>query len=564
MHRLFAGAGWRRVGGLFCVPRLERASKLRKMRGFVGVASTVGPGPVVRGFGPFALRPVDPIPGFVFVAATSVEHVKSDNTVKLKVPSSLAGNCLIIWFQSGTLPTADPTAVDNTGSGTWGVAKGVVGNQRMTALVKMNSAAGVNRITVTMQATETFVSLVYAEAYNCLGLTLAAALDGTPSGTTGIVGSPVAAGNLTTAFANSVVFQFGVSAGTLADSVYSPGAGWTSLAKQRSSQVGSAPTYYVQYQVLTKPGTINPTYTFTQTGSPTSDTLAFALRAGMAGTPPPPGMHTICSLGCNVVAAQTSVTLDFVNLGGNLIHIWAEGSDFHVTGIIDADGNSYVGDDGTIPGLAVGNDSWRAINVTPNTELKTIVITWGGSNAQPGFIQILGVMGTNATQGTKNRVQTVTNSGIQSPSSGNVDFFTAFQVLTPDGMCFINFQIETHTVDDMIAPTPAHRGCANIPVMPSADGAGTTFAEDNLHAFWDYAGLPGPQTFTATINNNTAGVNHWGATITEYKAAGVVGGGTTFTQALTAALSYVGAFTKRTSTARAAALSFVGAISELP
>jgi hypothetical protein len=455
-----------------------------------------------------------PTPDFVFVKTSSIEHVAADTIVDIFVPNSLPGNCLLLFFQSGTAPTANPTITDNIGTGTWAVATGVVGNQRISAHVQTNCPAGVNKIRVTMNASETFLSYVYAEAYNISQAALATALDGTPSGATLVAGGTVAAGSLTTGSADSIVFQFGVSAGVLSDNVYTKGTGFTSLAKQRSSQVGSAPTVYVQYQVKNATGAINPTYTLTGT-TPTSDTIAFALKSAAAGSPKT-GMYTARALGCNVVTNQTSVTLDFPNVG-NLIHIWAEGSEFAVSSITDGDGNSYSGENNSIPGLAVGNSSWRAINVTPNPELKTITITWGGLNVQPGYVEILGVVGAAAVQGPNNRVQTVAFSGNQT-SPGDINFAT----ITPqssDGMIFCNFQVESHTVSAMTNPTAASGGCANIAVLPSADGAGTTMEEDNLHSFWDYTGLPGLTTFSASIQHNTAGVNHWGASLTEYKSA---------------------------------------------
>jgi hypothetical protein len=458
-----------------------------------------------------------PTPGIVFVKTSSVEIVKSDNTVNIFVPNTLAGNCLTLCFQSGTAPTADPTATDNIGTGTWAVAKGVVGNQRLTGLVQTNCPAGVNKITLTLQTTETFLGYIYAELYNVSQAVLATALDGTPSGATLVAGGTVAAGSLTTGSADSIVLQFGVSAGVLSDNVYTKGSGFTSLGKQRSSQFGAAPTMFLQYQVKTSPGAINPTYTLTGT-TPTSDTFAFALKSAAAGSTKT-GMYTRGALGANVVTNHTSITLDFPHVG-NLLHIWAEGSDFAVSSITDGDGNSYVGENNSIPGLAVGNSSWRAINVNPNSDLATITITWAGLNVQPGFVEILDVVGADPVQGTNNRVQTVAFSGSQT-SPGNIDFATITPI-SSDGMIFCNFQIETHTVSSMTSPSAAIGGCANIAVLPSADGAGTTMEEDNLHSFWDYTGTPGLTTFTATIQNNTAGVNHWGACLTEYRSASAI------------------------------------------
>src|SRR5260221_431510 len=120
-------------------------------------------------------------PDFVFVKTSSVEHVAADTVVNIFVPNSLAGNCLILFWQSGTAPSANPTITDNIGTGTWAVAKSVVGNQRLSAHVQTNCPAGVNKITVTMNASETFLSYVYAEAYNISQAVLATALDGSSS-----------------------------------------------------------------------------------------------------------------------------------------------------------------------------------------------------------------------------------------------------------------------------------------------------------------------------------------------------------------------------------------------
>src|SRR5258708_17725569 len=150
------------------------------------------------------------IPDIVFCKTSSIEHVAADSVINIFVPSSLAGNCLIICIQTGTLPNADPTATDNIGTGTWAVAKGVVGNQRLSALVQTNCPAGVNHITVTLQNTETFIGYFYVEAYNISQAVLATALDGT-SGATLISGSPVASGSITTVSDRHISFQFALT-----------------------------------------------------------------------------------------------------------------------------------------------------------------------------------------------------------------------------------------------------------------------------------------------------------------------------------------------------------------
>src|SRR5258708_36452593 len=273
----------------------------------------------------------------VFAHTSSIEHVAANKWLHLYGMNTLPRNTILIFLQTGTAPTADPTVVDNTGAGAqaWGVAKGgVVGNQRICALCLPDCNAGINHITITLQASETFLGYFYLEVPDVTYGSVASIVDGSSSATL-VSGTTVAAGVITTAADGDFVFQFGVSAGTLADSVYSKGASpWIALGKQRSSQVGSAPTMFLQYQIQQTHGnTLNPTYTFTQTGTPTSDTLAFALKRTPGNGATKSGMHTARSPCFNAVAAQTSVTLDMPNVA-NLRHISAAGSAIQVLPIV--------------------------------------------------------------------------------------------------------------------------------------------------------------------------------------------------------------------------------------
>src|SRR5258708_26959030 len=94
------------------------------------------------------------ISDIVFAHTSSIEHVAANNVLHLYGMNTLPRNTILIFLQTGTAPTADPTVADNTGAPpqAFGVSKGgVVCNQPNCALSLPARNAGITTIPITLQ-----------------------------------------------------------------------------------------------------------------------------------------------------------------------------------------------------------------------------------------------------------------------------------------------------------------------------------------------------------------------------------------------------------------------------
>src|SRR5258708_8976029 len=94
----------------------------------------------------------------VFAHTSSIEHVAANNVLHLYGMNTLPRNTILIFLQTGTAPTHDPTVVDNTGTGAQAscAAKGGVSrNQPICALCLPACHALIHHITLTLPASHT-------------------------------------------------------------------------------------------------------------------------------------------------------------------------------------------------------------------------------------------------------------------------------------------------------------------------------------------------------------------------------------------------------------------------
>lgn len=446
---------------------------------------------------------------------------KSDTTDNFHLPkkyNSLAGNCLVLFVQAAASVSGDPSVNDNTGTGTWAVAKSVTSaNQRVVAMVKTNAAAGVNSINIVWPSADIFQGIKYLEFAGISQAAVATALDGTSSATA-VVGSPVASGAITTTVDGCLILQYGTGDGGTVDNLTSfvKGSGFTLALTEVFSSAGAVVNEVVQYRVQTTHGAITPTYTYTGGGGACqNDTIAIALKPDSnAGTLPTAGVMRIAGVQqTNVPLGNSSLTLQFPH-EGNLIAAMIE-HQFDVTGITDGDGHTWVGDNQHLTALQVSvwNGSWRAVNVAPNTDMTGPVITWSASNdVAHGFVTLYDIVNANVSPYAQSATAQGTDTVVEDLTS--VSITPQFQ----NSIVLVECQIDIHTVSDLVTPSAANGGAADLANTPGSDGGASTFSEDNGHGHWYNGASLSAQSFIWSIQHNAVGgISGWGAIATEYK-----------------------------------------------
>src|SRR6266853_2714213 len=349
-------------------------------------------------------------PGLVFRKSSAVGGPTNFTVLKINVPPTLAGNCL--QLEIGSVDSgANPTVTDNKGN-TWTVAASVVGTLRLCVLVATNMAAGTNLLTITYAAVANTIQIDYEEWANISQAAVATALDGTSSATFVSSGNSVPAGAIVTTVDGDLIRQWGENnANTDNSTTFTKGSGFTKVSSQISGTATNFDrTSVSQYQVQGTHGSINPTNTYSGALN-TSDTVAIALKSAAAGTAPAAGIRVAGIQQFYALAGVASIKFEMPHVG-NLIHISSENENV-ISGITDGDTNTYQtaaagADRKLLPSGAFGAESWRAINLTPNTDLVTGVISFSVVlTVNTGLGAIYDVVGADTTQGTGGRVQTV-------------------------------------------------------------------------------------------------------------------------------------------------------------
>lgn len=440
---------------------------------------------------------------------SSMEVNLTDTALAIKLPrKTLAGNCFTLDMQHDTSTATAPT-IASVGPNAWAQAIGVTGSQRVYAMVCTNCDPQ-NALSMTFPVAIGFVQFIFEEWANISQAAVATALDGTAVGATSQASSPVSSGSITTTQDGSLVKQFASldTSGPFGNS-FTAGSNFVRTCSQRAIYAGNS-GIFSQYQIKTKAGAVNPTFTYSGTSN-AADTIGYALKAANAGTIPPRGIR-ICGLSqTNIANSDSSVLLDFPHFG-NAILITMDNS-VATRRVSDGDNNSYTGHNTSFAAQGMGNcDVYLARNVNPNPNLNNLLIEWGGANTVPGFVNVYDIIDADANP----EAQFVTAAGTQSV---NADLATG--TITPlfkSSLVILKTVIVSHTTSDLVIPTPANGGFAHLGVLAAADGAGTTLEQDNGHASIEVGGDLSARIPTWSIQHNVGGVGGWGVVMMELKS----------------------------------------------
>lgn len=470
-------------------------------------------------------------PGLVFRISTAMEStVTAPSSFTLAVPNTGAGNCLVLFFQTGTASTVGATPVSDDQGNTWAQAKTVSGNQNLYCYVATNVAANTTKITISFTAGDAFDQIEYSEWYNISTAAVATALDGTGSAGT-VAGSPVATGAITTTTDGDLVLQWVTcDGGTAVNTSFTAGSGFTFLTAntvvgEDVTHGGPFVTSAVQYQVQTTHGSITPSMTLVGGTSPSSDTLAIALKSASAGTAPGAGIRVAGIQKSPFSTSRSSITLQFPHTG-NLI-VAQSTHDHAISTITDGDSNTWDHSHSFTALTQLITAMSYAKNVAANTNLKTLKITWTGALAggAVGFVTLYDIVGADTSAPLVGGTYLSTNSGTQS-TNANLGIFAGLTPTNQNDVILMEALITRHTVSGLVAPTQTNGGRAMLFDFSAADGAGTTAEDDDFHGFWMNGTTTASTAITLSIQNNgnpTVGVGDWTATAAEFTAPAAAG-----------------------------------------
>src|SRR5258708_10498276 len=157
------------------------------------------------------------IPGPIFSKSSAIGSTNNFTTLKINVPPTLAGNCLVLQISCAD-SGVNPTISDNKSNANWAVATSVVASgssRRHVALVCTNAAAGTALLTLVWSAATNAVRFDYSESYNLSQAAVATALDGVSTATNISSGNSVPAGAVLTTADVDLILQWGQANGNL-------------------------------------------------------------------------------------------------------------------------------------------------------------------------------------------------------------------------------------------------------------------------------------------------------------------------------------------------------------
>jgi hypothetical protein len=284
-----------------------------------------------------------------------------------------AGNCLILGVQYKSTGTV--TSVTDDKGNTW-IAGPTVTNstfgRTMSLYYAPNIAGGTKTIQVHFSGGH-FPQAVVSEFYNVDTNT---PLDGSASNP-----SSRTAGTITTSADNDLIYEWGaslsstdVNGGAFNGTSIGAGSGFTLLSADL--QVGSGN----QYQVQPVAGPITPS--FSASGSETWGSIAIALKAADAGTPPRAGIriihlqHTLLQ----AVRAQNRenpIVMQFPSTGNLLIGLYNSAGPY-ATSVTDGLGNTWSAPETTRiidrAGVTLSQIVWAG-NAQTSANLSGITVT---------------------------------------------------------------------------------------------------------------------------------------------------------------------------------------------
>jgi hypothetical protein len=356
---------------------------------------------------------------------------------------------------------------------------------------------------------------VLSEFYN-----VSAATDGTSASPTS-----AAAGTISTSQSGDLIYEWGASLST--DTYYggayngsslTAGSGFTLLSADL--QVGSCD----QYEVQGSSGAIDPT--FTPSGSATWGSLAVALRAASAGTPPGSGIR-IVHVQHTLVGALTTgsnaapIPLQFPCTGNLLVGAF---NYVPITAVTDSAGNAW-----SCPSALMSEDpnsGWcaqiiYAANANTNPNLSNIKLTISPTTTFQCFLVLYDISGAAGspydTAATANGLQT---------QNGNLST-VSITPSTPNGLVFSEVAVDYQTINGLVGATYILDSVVNTQADDNPGGPGTqnsSLDEDNGYGHV-YNSNTSQLTFVWTYNYSLSGgsggevgAEYWDAVAGSFKA----------------------------------------------
>lgn len=341
-----------------------------------------------------------------------------------------AGNCLIIGLQYNSSGSSFKSITDNVGN-TWVVGAAVTNASYQSAILLycLNAKAGITKVAITiggLSSQESATQAVFSEWYN---IALSGASDGFVSSSTSA--SP---GTLTTTTPGDLIYHWGYNqsdtntngGGYNSTSPFIPGSGFTLLSADL--QVGSCD----QYTVQSGSGPIIPS--FTKSGSATWGSIAIALKAANAGSPPS-GLyiaHIQHTYLCGVAQSRTSPIAIQFPTSGNLIVAFFDSDDVFINSVSDSGSNTWVsaGKSSVSPPPPgdVASQIVYAQNTAPDNALHSIAFSLDGTTSSDCMVVLYDIVGAAAdafdkattANGTQTVAGNLTTASLTPSTSGGI------------------------------------------------------------------------------------------------------------------------------------------------
>jgi hypothetical protein len=435
-------------------------------------------------------------------------HVSASNTqgnpvnrYDFRLPNpTLAANCVVVGFQYSASAGATASVSDDKGN-IYSILVNHNDTRQVVAIaVALNVTAGAQKISITFSGgTPAFVSAVATEFYNVAHLN---ALDGT-TGNDGTQLS-VTAGTLASTTNGDLIYQYAVqdTPGAMPMTAWTQGSNpWSLLSADLLD--GSA----AQYQVQPAAATITPTLGMAP--SQNFNSVAIALKAATAGTPPPAGIR-VARLQHNSIPANanTPLPLQFPCTGNLIVVAWVGVPGHNLIGVTDHNNNPYLSAGPAFElGLSGNNQIYYAASASTATTLVGPTLTTSGNSDPSGSTALLfdirgaaaspldmgaGLATASATQGTPGSVTAATIS----PTTSN-------------GLVISSIGVDSNTINGV---SPGNF----LSSLPAPVSSPNPVDQNNGWALF-YNATPGPLTFVWTSQGGP--VNDWASIAAAFKAA---------------------------------------------
>jgi hypothetical protein len=443
-----------------------------------------------------------PLPTLIQATNSAMEQNAFPDLIYNLPHPTLAGNCLILYVQTGAATTF--TITDDGSGNVWTQAdSSVTGGQFLYAFTCPNVAAGTQKITVTFGAAQATYQGGVAE-FNNVATSAPVDVHGSANGS-----STTASVGLTTGTAGDLIWMVAVQ-DTFSANVYFG----TSFAADANGELIHAELWHgtaSYWAVQPSAGAVTPTITLNPTAG--WQAVAVALKSAAAGTPLPATPRVRRRQFSSSQATKTSATLQLPCSSGSLVvySIHASvgtGSDPSVASITDLGNNNFFAAAAeshfTSGSLPVSESIWYSPLASSVTPIATV--TWNSAvTEETAALYELTGCDPAAPLG-----RTATATGNQSVA-GNL---TA-GAITPNragSIVVANLPIEIGTIFGTTSPS-AH--AFDGFVSTGMNGGFNWLEEDNGHGV--YAGPDtSAQTWTWTNSNPVGGVSGWGVVLAEF------------------------------------------------